>query len=596
MTEDGLRIFYKDRSVAHQAVLQTIKGQISGISNLRIGVAVAFLIIFYFAFSHYWMFYILPFVVLGFVVLVQYHSRLFDRRTHLENLIRICQHELQAADGNISVFESGANFIDGHHAYTHDLDIFGEGSVFQYINRCHTTGGKALLAARLAAPMHSREQILQDQEAVGELATLTDFRHEIQARGMEVEELPNDRQQLREWVTHPSFLYGKIFYKIILVALPILTLLLLMLSFYAEGFSRFFWVAAAAQWTFLGFRLKQVNKFHQYISRKKNILIKYAGVLREIEAADFKSSFLQQLSLNAKDADDQLSQLGSLVGAFDARLNSLTNLFVNSLLMYDLQCIYRLEKWKDLNAQKLEGWMEAVEQNELLCSFATFAFNHSDYVFPSINTERALKATAMAHPMIEARERVANDIEMDDQRSVIIVTGANMAGKSTFLRTLGVNIVLALNGAPVCAGRFDCPVLELRTGMRTADSLRDHQSYFYAELNRLKSIMDDLKGGKELLILLDEILKGTNSTDKQAGSLALVKQLAGYPALVVVATHDLALGDLEKEFPERVRNFCFEPSIIDDQLSFDYKLKRGLAEKMNATFLMKKMGIIPADR
>lgn len=167
-----------------------------------------------------------------------------------------------------------------------------------------------------------------------------------------------------------------------------------------------------------------------------------------------------------------------------------------------------------------------------------------------------------------------------------------MAGKSTFLRTLGVNLVLALNGAPVCAMEFCCPVINLRTGMRTTDSLKDHQSYFYAELQRLKVIVEDLRSGKPLLVLLDEILKGTNSTDKLAGSVALVKQLMQYPCLVVVATHDLALGNLETEFPNTVINYHFEPTIENDQLSFDYRLKRGIAEKMNATFLMKKMGIV----
>jgi DNA mismatch repair ATPase MutS len=157
-----------------------------------------------------------------------------------------------------------------------------------------------------------------------------------------------------------------------------------------------------------------------------------------------------------------------------------------------------------------------------------------------------------------------------------------------------VNVVLALNGAPVCASNFSCPILEMRSGMRTADSLRDHQSYFYAELNRLKNIMDELRRDKPLLILLDEILKGTNSNDKQAGSIALVRQLLPHPCLALIATHDLALGELEKEFPQRIRNYCFEANIENEQLSFDYKLKVGVAQKMNASFLMKKMGIIPS--
>src|SRR5690606_959077 len=199
----------------------------------------------------------------------------------------------------------------------------------------------------------------------------------------------------------------------------------------------------------------------------------------------------------------------------------------------------------------------------------------------------SIEAEDLAHPLIAADERIPNSVIMGPAPTVFIVTGANMAGKSTFLRTLGVNLVLALNGAPICATSFHCPVINLRTGMRTADSLKDHQSYFYAELNRLKTIMGELRSNKPLLILLDEILKGTNSIDKQAGSMALVKQLLPYPCLAMIATHDLALGDLEKEQPGVVKNYCFEASIENDQLYFDYKLKPGLAQKMNASFLMK---------
>jgi DNA mismatch repair ATPase MutS len=199
----------------------------------------------------------------------------------------------------------------------------------------------------------------------------------------------------------------------------------------------------------------------------------------------------------------------------------------------------------------------------------------------------------MTHPLIPESERVYNDMGIGPNDSVMIITGANMAGKSTFLRTLGVNMVLALNGAPVCASEFICPLIEIRSGMRTADSLKDHQSYFYAELNRLKGIMDELRSDKPLLILLDEILKGTNSNDKQAGSISLVKQLLPHPCLALIATHDLALGDLEKEYPDRIKNYCFEATITDDQLFFDYKLNPGVAKNMNASFLMKKMGIIP---
>jgi DNA mismatch repair ATPase MutS len=301
---------------------------------------------------------------------------------------------------------------------------------------------------------------------------------------------------------------------------------------------------------------------------------------------------MKRLSGNAAEADKKITGLASLMSAFDARLNFMTNMVVNGLLLYDLQCVYRLERWKMENAGHLEGWIDTTRETEALGSLGTFSFNHPEFVFAHINLSLELSAKEMGHPLLRPEERITNNLHMDREQSVMIITGANMAGKSTFLRTLGVNVVLALAGAPVCAERFDCPWLQMRSGMRTADSLKDHQSYFYAELDRLKSIMDELATGKPLLILLDEILKGTNSTDKQAGSIALVRQLIGQQCLVLIATHDLALGDLEKEYPGRIHNYCFEANIENDQLSFDYKLNRGLAQKMNATFLMKKMGII----
>jgi DNA mismatch repair ATPase MutS len=279
------------------------------------------------------------------------------------------------------------------------------------------------------------------------------------------------------------------------------------------------------------------------------------------------------------------------VGQLNARLNFLTAVFVNSLFLYDLRCVYRLEKWKADNGSRLPKWLEAISQAEILSSVANFAYNHPHCQFPSIHQEYAIRAENIGHPLLDPEECITNSVTIGPAPSVLIITGANMAGKSTFLRSLGVNVVLALAGSPVYATSFRCPVIPLRSGMRTADSLKDHESYFYAELNRLKSIMDELREGQPLFILLDEILKGTNSTDKQKGSIALVRQLLEHPCLGIVATHDLALGALSEQHSS-VHNFCFEASIENDQLSFDYKLKPGLAQNMNATFLMKKMGII----
>ena len=358
-------------------------------------------------------------------------------------------------------------------------------------------------------------------------------------------------------------------YSIILIAIPLVTIALIVgWAFISDSFRPFAILLAAFQWAFLGFHFKRVNSFHEYISRKKNILQKYAHLLERLQAEQFQSGLMKSLHEQSRQAETNVRKLANLVSAFDARLNSMTSIIVNSVLLYDLQCVYRLEKWKTKNADSLIRWLETVSEAEVICSFGSFAFSHSHFTYPKVANDLSVTARAMGHPLISKEECVTNDFHLGKSQrdgkqepSIAIITGANMAGKSTFLRSLGVNMVLALNGAPVFAKEFNFPIVKLRTGMRTADSLKDHQSYFYAELDRLKGIMDDLRRDVPLLILLDEILKGTNSTDKQTGSIALVKQLIPHPCLAVIATHDLALGELEKEFRDQVKNFSFEANI-----------------------------------
>ena len=592
MTRDDLRDFYQKRKELFTARLKLISKKINIISNLRLAVALIFLALVYFGLRNHALFYFLPPFLIAFIVLVRKHGGLFEQKVHLQNLSTVQKHELHTLDGDFSHNSSGSEFINIHHPYTHDLDIFGEGSLFQYISRCNTRGGKNLLAKRLSSKPQTTGDILSWQQAISELAGKTDFRHELHALSMQTDEQPDDERQLNQWLNEPAFIYGKPFYRFVLNVFPVVTMGLIILAIFLDGITPYAVLAAGLQWVFLGFHLKRVNAFHQYISHKKNLLQNYGGMLYLIRKEEHHSPLMRRLGEEAGEADRRVKKLASLVSAFDARLNSMTNLFVNSLLLYDLQFVYRLEKWKYENAADLSRWLDIVREAEVLCSLGGFSFNHTLFSFPEINTDRELSATALGHPLIEEKERVVNDVHLSRDHSIMIITGANMAGKSTFLRSLGANVVLALAGAPVCAKSFRCPLIEIRSGMRTADSLKENQSYFYAELDRLKSIMDELRAGTPLLILLDEILKGTNSTDKQAGSVALVKQLVDHPCMVLIATHDLALGELENEYPGRVGNYSFEANIEHDQLFFDYKLKRGIAQKMNATFLMRKMGII----
>ncbi len=594
MTPFQLLAYYQKRKEDFTTLFEQAKSKINVVSNLRILVAVIFLTVFYFAIYNTSLFYVEILLLILFIVFVQWHTRLFEKKTHLENLVKINELETEAVKGNDAQFSTGVEFINPTHPYSHDLDIFGEGSLYQSVNRCNTIHGRKEMAARLTSPLPSADDIRTNQQAVQELATKTDFRQHFQAAGMEIEEQQHDREQLLAWLEQPSFLYSKPFYKFFLPIFSVITVALIIASFFFVTAKPFAIIGALTQWAILAFHIKKVNAFHEYISKKKTILQKYAHLLFYLQQEKFASSQLKKLSDSAQQADVKVKSLASLVSALNARLNAMTTLVVNSLLFYDLQCVYRLEKWKHENSSNLKTWLEAVSETEVLCSVGTFSFNHPNFTYPVIDSTLAIETKEMGHPLIQPNECITNDVLVGKNQAVLIITGANMAGKSTFLRTIGVNLVLALSGAPVCAKEFRCPIISMRSGMRTADSLKDHQSYFYAELNRLKTIMDELRSDKPLFILLDEILKGTNSTDKQSGSIALVKQLLPHPCLALIATHDLALGELEKEYPNKIKNFCFEANIENDQLSFDYKLKPGLAQKMNATFLMKKMGIIPA--
>lgn len=593
MKKSDLRAEYVKRKLEFTALLEDTRNSINLISNLRLATALGFLVVVYFSFKTPNLVSLAALLILAFLYLVKKHAILFDKKTHLENLVSINTSEDKVLDGKFGHLSPGDQFINPRHAYSHDLDIFGQGSLYQYLNRCNTQGGQNLLAALLTHPANNKLVIKENQDATRELSGKTDFRQNLQAAGMESSEEKGDAPQLLSWLEQPPFLPEGKWLPIFLNVIPALTLLALAAAIFLPIAKVALFPLIITQWVFTGIYLKKINVFHDYISRKKNILKKYSQLLLYLEKESFTAPKLKTLGTSAHEAHENVTRLASLVSALDARTNALMTIFVNSFLMYDLQCVYRLEKWKLKNAARLPIWIKTISEAEVLTSFGTLYYNNPDFTFSDVSDQRKIEATEMAHPLLTAEERIPNSFTLGPDPSIAIITGANMAGKSTFLRTLGINMVLALNGAPLCAKNLSTGIFELRSGMRTADSLQDHQSYFFAELNRLKSIMDELRSGKQLLVLLDEILKGTNSNDKQAGSIALVRQLLPYASLTIIATHDLALGGLEDEYPGKVVNYSFEANIENDQLSFDYKLKPGLAQRMNASFLMKKMGIIP---
>jgi DNA mismatch repair ATPase MutS len=320
-------------------------------------------------------------------------------------------------------------------------------------------------------------------------------------------------------------------------------------------------------------------------------------MLKSFDNEFFKSDILQNIKKNVSgsgiSAGVSVQKLGRLINSFDYRLNMIVSVILNGLLLWDFQCLNRLEKWKSEYKAYFMNWLEMLGQIDAYISLGNFAANNPEYVYPSISADNNFfSSIELGHPLIDEQVRVCNHFDIRQKGTTIIITGANMSGKSTFLRTLAVNYILAMTGAPVCAKKFIFKPVKLFTSMRTEDSLSDNESYFYAELKRLKQLKLLVDNNEPLFFILDEILKGTNSADKSLGSKMFLTKLIEQGGTGVIATHDISLGELEKSFPEKITNKCFEIEIDNGKISFDYILRQGITGKMNAGLLMKQMGIV----
>jgi hypothetical protein len=340
---------------------------------------------------------------------------------------------------------------------------------------------------------------------------------------------------------------------------------------------------------------RKINRLHQQVSKSADLLQTYAAIISLIEAKKFntlKLNVLQQIFRSQPTASSAIKRLSQLVSRLDARLNIMVSIPLNLYFFWDIHVSLALEKWKKQHAGDIEPWLNAMAEFEVLTSMANMAFNNPAWVLPEIVPGYfTLKAGNTGHPLIPENRRILNDIEISQGGKIVVVTGSNMSGKSTFLRTCGVNAVLAMAGAPVCASSFMISHVQVYSSMRISDSLEDNTSSFYAELKRLAAIIKQAEQDPKIFLLLDEILRGTNSNDRFTGSVALIKQLAGYGTAAVVATHDLKLAELEKDLPGKIDNYHFDVKVDGEELYFDYKLTPGVCTSLNASILMKKMGI-----
>lgn len=589
---------YTERLSLTEGQLQQVKKQIFRISMLRLALFIAGIAGLYFFFNQTTLLIIcICLTFLPLFILVKIHNRFFIRKEWLETQARIIQEELQALSGDYSSFEDGKEYVNPEHPYSFDLDIFGRRSLFQSINRTCTFFGKNRLAKWLQNHLHEKTSIEKRQEMVREISEHTLFREQFRVAGLVHHGQSSDAEKIQAWSQSPAQYLHAGWVKAFIWGVPIINSLLLITSL--AGWTSFSWLGLSfGIFLVLSFGIiKRATYIQETYGKQLKSLNGYARLIALAKAENWKSAGMQELmerfNLNGQSPIQALQQLSKELDRLDLRNNQFLYVLLEGSIFFQLQEIVRIERWKVRYGQHISEWLETVGELDALCSLGTFAYNHPQYTYPEL-TEKpfCFLATQMGHPLMPASQCVKNDATIPSRPFFLIITGANMAGKSTYLRTIGVNYLLACIGAPVCCERLKLYPNQLITSLRTSDSLSDNESYFFAELKRLKRIIDLLNQGQQLFIILDEILKGTNSMDKQKGSFDLIRQFMQLKANGIIATHDLLLGSLIKQFPEEIRNYCFEADIKENELTFSYKLREGVAQNMNACFLMKKMGII----
>jgi hypothetical protein len=522
-----------------------------------------------------------------------------ENKKKIENteiLVGLNNDEVSIINNHYTDREDGKLFEPAIHAYANDLDIFGKASVYQYVNRCNSQQGKQLLATNLLAAQ-LKEPILLQQQAVKELGTKTDWYQQFQAYGITNAVTLATEQKINNWLQEKKSLFTDHFWEWFVNGYSVVTIGCgILYSFDILNYRLFYLLVLLFLITGILFS-KKIHTIWLILTKVVNPVNTLYEQLNWLEKEPFKSEHIIGIKGSIKNEDQltashEILQLKKILDRFDIRLNGFVFLFLNTFLLWDLRQIIALNKWKKKNALKVPYWFAGIAQMEVSISIATLAFNQPDWCFPKIADEHfTLQAKGAGHPLLSSKTRVDNDYSSSGSGKISIITGSNMGGKSTFLRSIGVNIVLALMGAPVCAVDFTVSPVKLMSSMRIADNLAESTSTFYAELKKLQTIIEAVNRKEKIFILLDEILRGTNSLDKHTGSEALIKQLIKQQAVAILATHDIELTSLHLDYPMAISNYHFDVQVSNDELYFDYKLKEGICKSLNASILMKKIGI-----
>jgi len=549
---------------------------------------------------------VVPLCVLGFGALIKRYNQVAYLKRHTTFLKEINENEALRRENQLTGFSTGQAFINRDHPYVADLDIFGPHSLFQVLDRTTTESGNAHLATWLSTPA-AKEVILERQEAIQELTPKLDWRQDFQASGMHFKNTKSDYNKLLAWIEKPVVLLPHASKYLIVSVLMAVLATSATVYYTIQAFSSNY-ITSLAPLLIIFFvnilLLRRVAPLAEEIidSTDENVKILggYQSLITRIESTNFQSAILcklqSALNQNSHSAANEINKLKKILEAFQLRgtERSEANKFYvvfNIFWLFDIYGIILTEKWKYRNSAYLRGWVSAVSEFEVLSSLAGFSYANTSFTFPAITDKHySIHFEAVGHPLIHPESRVCNDFNLQGRGEIAMITGSNMAGKSTFLRTVGVNLVLAYIGAPCCAKSGLVSSMQIFTSMRTQDNLEEGISSFYAELKRIEQLLQLIRSGQPIFFLLDEMFKGTNSEDRHKGGVSLIKQLSELNAFGIISTHDLALAHLAENHM-MVVNYSFNSEIRKGKISFNYALTPGICSDFNASELMKKSGI-----
>lgn len=593
---------YEENIRRTEGNIQNLQNKINRFGGLRLAVFVGFIVFIFKATEiQSVLLLLLGLLALGvlFLYLVKKQSDIQQELSYQKALLRVNQNETFLAAGYGNIYGTGEEFSDDSHPYSADLDVFGKHSIYEALSRTSTANGKALLASWLSSPADTRE-VLDRQQVVEEWSQSVGFLQDLQAHLIFAEDLKvSPKQLLENYLSFDQAITLKSFLRFYIRLVPYLWIVLLGVSYFLYPIWSILGLLAAAHWTVCVLNGGKIFKTIGRVDKGSDLLKGFSKAAALLEGSSFQSKKSVQLikKLQGESERDSFSgvlkELTGIVSKIEVRNNPLVGIGLNMLFLWDLKQSEQLSIWKRKHGEKVQDALEVIAEVEALLSLSLWRVNHPTWARPLIIEEplrKSIRVRNMGHPLIDPSKVVVNSYD-NHLHHIALITGSNMAGKSTFLRTFGTNAVLAFSGAVVCAESFHLPILALVSYMRIKDNLQENTSTFKAELDRMRFILAEVQKKDNAFFLIDEMFRGTNSVDKFLGSKAVIKKLLALHAQGMIATHDLQLSELEKDYPQLLENFHFDIQIVDGEMQFDYKVKHGKCTVFNASSLLKKLGI-----